>query len=661
MLILGLNGGFDPAWDNEFELSRDYVHDAAAVLLRDGQVVAAVEEERLNRIKHCNKTFFASLTFCLADQGLDLDDIDAFAIYVSEDFMANSLRYLHLHKPHLNVLQTSREFYTRLFLRELGRAPAPEKFHFVNHHHTHAMSAYAASGFGDSLVLAIDGAGEDISTLVAQVKDGNFEVLASKGVADSLGFFYLEVIRFLGYKIYDEYKVMGLAPYGDPSRFRDLMKTFYTLLPNGDYRIEKHNIMGLYQVLQPRKRGEDFNQTHKDIAAALQEGLEEIVFHVLTHWRAATGLDHLAMAGGVAQNSSMNGKLQRQGLFRHIYVPPSAADSGCALGAALSVARDLDPAWQDRRIEHCYWGPAIGDADSIQAELDRWSPFLSFRALTDRAAEVAALLAEGKVVGWVQGRSEFGPRSLGNRSILADPRRGSHRDTINAMIKKREAYRPFAPSVLAEKVGEIFQLPEGETFFPFMSSVMPVQEAWRDKLPAITHADGTARLQTVTRDHNPAYWNLISAFEKIAGVPVLLNTSFNNNAEPIVQTVEDAIVCFLTSGLDHLVAGDFIATKKAVPSAAILTLCASLPVAAQLVRTRRHTGPAQEESRHELMWNYDSDRRMTISAELYALLHDCDGSRPLAQSAAVRHIAVTEQLLSEIKAVWSERMVVLRP
>jgi len=661
MLILGLNGGFDPAWDNAFDLARDYVHDAAAVLVKDGEVVAAIEEERLNRIKHCNKTFFASLTSCLDDQGLDLDDLDAIAVYVSEDFLARSLHYLHLHKPHLNVLQSSRDFYKRLFLRELGRAPKPEKFHFVNHHLSHSMSAYAGSGFGDSLVLAIDGAGEDISTQVAQVKDGAFQILAEKGVPDSLGFFYLDVIRFLGYKIYDEYKVMGLAPYGDAAPYRDLFKSFYSLLPDGDYTINKANIFALYGVMKPRQRSEPFTQVHKDIAAALQESLEEIVFHLLRHWRQTTGLDHLAIAGGVAQNSSLNGKLLRSGLFRDIYIPPSAADSGCALGAALAVSRQIDPAWRPRRIEHCFWGPSIGEPDHIRAVLERWSAFITLRPLSDRPAEVAEILAEGKVIGWVQGRSEFGPRSLGNRSILADPRVAEHRETINAMIKKREAYRPFAPSVLAEKMAEVFEVTDGLRSSPFMSSVLPVRPDWRERLPAITHVDGTARLQSVHRDTNPDYWALIAAFEHLTGVPVLLNTSFNNNAEPIVQTVEDAVVCFLTSGLDHLVAGDIIATKTGAGAETILTLTASLPQAAELIRTRRHVGPEQEQWVHDLAWNYDASGRIEISADLYTLLSACDGARTLGDIATALGLAVTPALIADLWSAWSDRTIILQP
>jgi carbamoyltransferase len=664
MLILGINGGFDPVFESRYGFEGDYVHDSSAVLLRDGWIVAGIEEERLTRIKHCNKSFFHSIRHCLEVGGVTLDDIDRIALYVTEEFLDVSLKALRLHRPWTGPLQTTRSLISGLFEREFGKAPPAEKFVFVNHHVAHAMSAYAVSGFGDSLILAIDGAGENISTLVAEVRDGRFTMLKTKPVPESLGFFYLDVIPFLGYAIYDEYKVMGLAPYGDPARYRELFSSFYSLLPDGDYTIHKDRIFALYKVLTPRGQGEVFTQVHMDLAAALQEALESIVFHLLRHYRAATGLDCLAMAGGVAQNSSMNGKLLETGLFRDVFVPVYAADSGCSVGSALAVAREQDPAWTNRRLDHVYWGSDVGSDDRIEPALKAWQNFLTVRRLDDTADEVAGLMAEGSVVGWVQGKSEFGPRALGNRSILADPRRASHKETINAMIKKREAYRPFAPSVLEEHVEEYFEVPDiACKRFPFMAFVLKVREAWRERLGAIAHVDGTARLQTVSRETNPRYWELIRAFGKRTGVNMLLNTSFNNNAEPIVDSIDDAVVCYLTSGLDYLVVSDFLATKRPVTVEAFGRLVPVLPAAARLICDDHYVAYGKRQTSHYLAWNYDDRRRRQISAAAWDILRRADGRRTLADLAAEAGLegGFTAALKDEFWEVWSDRRVILRP
>jgi carbamoyltransferase len=561
VLILGLCGGFDPVYDGSFGLDPDFVHDAAAVLIKDGVVVAGIEEERLTRIKHTNKVWAHAVRFCLEHAGVRLSDVDRIAFYASEQSMDFGLRFLHLRGMDDGVLRSALETCQHLFERELGVRPGRDRVRFVHHHDAHVAASYFLSGFRDCLVLSVDGSGDEIATRVVDARGKTFTTLLEKGIPDSLGFLYLEVIRFLGYHIFDEYKVMGLAPYGDPAAYRQLFESFYTLEPGGDYRIHKERVMGLYGVLSPRRRGEPFNQAHKDIAAALQEAVEAVVFHMLRHFKAATGHEYLAIAGGVGQNSSMNGRILRSGLFRDVFAPSFSADQGCALGAALYVAHDEQPSLPIAGVEHGNWGTDIGGDGAIRPRLDAWRGVLAFEPMDDTASRVARLIADGAVVGWVQGRSEFGPRALGNRSILADPRVASHKETINAMIKKREAYRPFAPSVLAERVGEFFDVPGEARGFPFMSSVLEVREDKRALLPAITHVDGTARLQTVTRTANPRFWALIDAFAGLTGIPILLNTSFNNNAEPIVDSVDDAVVCFLTSGLDWLVVGDFIAGK----------------------------------------------------------------------------------------------------
>jgi carbamoyltransferase len=664
VLILGLCGGFDPVYDGSFGLDPDFVHDAAAVLVKDGGVIAGIEEERLTRIKHTNKVWAHAVRFCLQDAGVTLSDVDRIAFYASQQSMDFGLKFLHLRGMDDGVLRGALETCQHLFEREFGERPDASRVRFVHHHDAHVATSYFPSGFRDCLVLSIDGSGDEIATRVVDARNKTFTTLLEKGIPDSLGFLYLEVIRFLGYHIFDEYKVMGLAPYGDPAAYRQMFESFYTLEPDGDYRIHKERVMGLYGILNPRRRGEAFNQIHKDIAAALQEAVETVVFHMLKHFKAATGHGYLAIAGGVGQNSSLNGKILRSGMFRDVFAPSFSADQGCALGAALFVAHDECPSLVPVAIEHGNWGTDIGGEDAIRPRLDAWSGVLTFERMDDTATRVARVIADGDVVGWVQGRSEFGPRALGNRSILADPRVASHKETINAMIKKREAYRPFAPSVQAERVGEFFDVPTEARDFPFMSSVLEVREDKRAQLPAITHVDGTARLQTVTRTANPRFWALIDAFSKLSGVPILLNTSFNNNAEPIVDSVDDAIVCFLTSGLHWLVVGDFIARKPAGPLRdRVAGLRLGLRGAAEAVETDRYRSYTERRVDHHVVWNYIPRRRAAISPAVYRALRACDGRATVADLAAGAGVSATEMpaFLEELVELWSSRYVTLLP
>jgi len=663
VLGLGLAGGFDPVHEALFNLEDDLLHDAAAVLVRDGVVVAGIEQERLDRIKHSNKVWSKAVNFCLESCNVGLEDLDYIALYASEPFTEVSLRMLHLYRRGLGERRDARGMLQHLFEREFGVVLPREKFQFIHHHVAHVATSYYMSGFEDSLILSIDGSGDNISTMVVDARNGEFSVLMEKPIVDSLGFFYLDVIRFLGYRIFDEYKVMGLAPYGDASVHRERFKTFYTLLPGGDYTINKGAVLGLYDVLEPRLAHEAFNQTHKDIAAALQESLEEIVFHILAHYQRQTGRTRLCLGGGVAQNSSMNGKIIRLGMFREVFAPSFAGDSGCAYGAAMQAAHQLGAPVSKRPVTHSYWGTPVPVNEVIERELQRWNDFVDIRALANRAEEVAGLIAGGAVIGWVQGRSEFGPRALGNRSIIADPRLASHKETINAMIKMREAYRPFAPSVLKEMVREFFEIPEGTGDYPFMSCVFPVRPEKRKQLGAITHVDGTARIQTVCREDNPVYWELIKAFGDRTGVPMLLNTSFNNHAEPIIDSVHDAVVCYVTSGLNYLVVGDWLVSKKAWAPSAMLGLTVHLAPAARMTQERRYVSATETGVVRELYWNYDPKRRFTISPEWYALIGLADGKRTL--HALIDELGFdteqTERALTEFSALWSSRLLIAGP
>lgn len=348
---------------------------------------------------------------------------------------------------------------------------------------------------------------------------------------------------------------------------------------------------------------------------------------------------------------------------------PAAHDAGGAIGSAISVFRDECAGQQPHKLEHLYFGTDIdGLPETLGKTLSRWGKFLTFEKVDFVAQRTAQLLAEGSVVGWVQGRSEFGPRALGNRSILADPRPAFNKLLINKMVKKREAYRPFAPSVLEERLHEFFDVPPDRAEFPFMIFVLKVREQMRELLGAVTHVDGTARVQTVSRKDNPKYWELIHEFQKLTGIPILLNTSFNNNAEPIVDSVEDAIVCFLTTGLDYLVVGDYIAQRKeTVADDAFEALVPSLPKSRKLVKRTGLGGPGQWRSVYEIqgtMSNYFARRVVTVSPEVFAVLMAADGNRTLATLFAETGAPDADrraQVREEMENLWDKRIITLRP
>ncbi|WGS85505.1 carbamoyltransferase C-terminal domain-containing protein [Methylomonas sp. UP202] len=663
MIILGLAGGFDRLYESFFDFGADLLHDAAAVIVRDGEVVAGIEEERLNRIKHTNKIWHSAVRFCLQQADIRLEELDLIAVYVSEAFLDESLKQLRLVKTDMAAVEDGRAMYQYLFRREFGVDLPREKFSFVNHHLAHAATAYYMSGFEQSLVLTIDGSGDNVSTTVVDVRANTFNTLMTKPVHESLGFFYLDVIRFLGYRIFDEYKVMGLAPYGDANRFADQFSGFYTLLPNGDYTLHREKIVGLYEALMPRHGDQPFEQIHKDLAAALQQALETIVMHMLSHFQQTTGHKRLALAGGVGQNSSMNGKIMQSGLFEKVFAPSFAADSGCAFGAAMYAAHCSLPELPFKRVPHAYWGTPTLAGDDLYRTLAKWQAFATIEKMTDRADRVSDLMIAGKVVGWVQGRSEFGPRALGNRSIIADPRLGSHKETINAMIKMRESYRPFAPSVLEEYVGDFFDVPGDERDFPFMAFVLPVKSAHRDTLAAITHVDGSARLQTVSKVHNPEYWELIDAFRQKTGIAMVLNTSFNNHAEPIVDSADDAMVCYLTSGLDYLVVGDCLLTKKAWGETELKSLIPALPKAARLIQEDCYRDNQHRSLQSYIEWNYGGSSRRLIPNDLYRVLQAADGKMPLQTLMAQASVGSDNEsaLYEAFQELWSSRYIVLTP
>jgi len=480
-----------------------------------------------------------------------------------------------------------------------------------------------------------------------------------------------------------------LAPYGNPEVYRDMFKTFYSLLPNGRHETH-HQFFPVLNRLEgiPREKDDPFTQVHKDVAAAIQDALEAIAFHILKHYKAKYNPKRLCLAGGVAQNCTLNGKILYSGMFDDVFVQPASTDAGTAIGGALYTyytEAKQKPVGQ-RRLEHVYWGTDIGDNDQILQTIRQWELFLDCEKHDQIEAVTAQLLAEGAVVGWVQGRTEFGPRALGNRSILADPRPPENKDVINAMVKKREAFRPFAPSVLEEYAAEYYDIPDHWHYkkFPFMTFVLGVRKDKQQILGATTHVDGTARIQTVSKDTNPRYWTLIDEFRKITGIPVVLNTSFNNNVEPIVNTVEEAIVCFLTTKINYLVAGNYLMKKKEVDHRLFLEMIPSLPLHVELAHKRSAVSLIEAKDIFEIRDNYLNTKnvmggthtsfpklsfglvRSEVSPRLYDALTRLNGSKTWGQlfdSSTFPNPPddkEVENLAAEIKNLWTLRLVRLR-
>lgn len=666
MLVMGLSGGLDPIHRVGVAVS----HDSAAVLMRDGKVIAAVEEERLNRIKHTNKFPANAIRACLAMAGAELRDVDRFAFNFTEASAREDLLYYVMRSERVSsrlgldpsVDTDPRGLLQAIFARELGVAVDRDRLHFVKHHVTHAFSAFSPSGFERALVVTMDGEGNNESGYVAIGSEHGIEILRASSVPNSLGLLYTNITHFLGFTYHDEFKVMGLVPYGDPAVYRHLFNDLYSLGPEGTYELHNERLAALAAHIRPRVRTEPFGRDHENVAASLQEALETIAFHVLTHFRKVTAIDDLCLAGGVAHNCTLNGKILASGLFRRVYVQPASHDAGCALGAALYASTDGHPGTAAQRagtMPHVLLGTDIGDPPRIEQALEAWGSLLRVRRSTQVAKDAAELLAAGGVIGWVQGRAEFGPRALGNRSILADPRPAANKEIINAMVKKREGFRPFAPAVLEERARDYFEVPEATADLGHMTYVLPVRPEMRSTLGAITHVDGSARVQTVRHAENPRYWSVIHAFGELSGVAVLLNTSFNNNAEPIVDTVDDAVVAFLTTKLNHLVVDDFVIDKNEVSFDACRELVPQLCKHVSLHQAKRLNDAGVFSVAFYLGNSHDS-RTFAVSPDAYRLLSAADGRATLG--ALVSAVNVDgPSVFSEFFELWSRRLVTLMP
>jgi carbamoyltransferase len=664
MLVLGISGGMDRAHENLTGLLEIQSHDSAAALIRDGEIVFACEQERLNRIKHTNKFASDAARACLAAGGVSLDALDGIAIYRSAPDLQQQMRVHAATQSFCRTLDVRGsdpyELLKAILIRDFGTTVARDRMQFVKHHEAHAHSAFGPSGFDSALVVTLDGEGDNESGSVAVGTPEGMKFLQATPLAHSLGLFYLRMTLYLGLNYFDEYKVMGLAPYGDAARFRGLCKPMYTLLPAGKHMLHPSPESLLASEIPRRHPADPLGQEHKDLAASIQEVIEIVALHLLRHFRDVTHLPNLCLAGGVAHNCTLTGKILNGGLFAKVFVQPASHDAGCAIGAALAMSASRRGSPRAKPLRSMYLGADIGTSDAVAAALSKWGALVSFTRYEDIVSEAAKILAGGKIIGWVQGRAEFGPRALGNRSILADPRPAENRDIINSIVKKREAFRPFAPAVLVERAEEFFEIPASHADLSHMTYTVKVREHFRNVLPAVTHVDGSARVQTVTSTGNLRFWSLIRHFGDLTGVPVLLNTSFNNNAEPIVDSVDDAIVCLLTTRLECLVAGDFVVTKFPVTYERLRELVPVLPRHVLLRRVRQFDSSGRHAWHTEMASNC-SVRTIAIRHEaVVKVLEAMDGELCLEDLIGSTGV-FPEEVFDELLDLWSRRTLSLLP
>ena len=586
MIIVGINA---------------YHADSSAAIFVDGKMIAAIEEERFRRVKHWAGFPELAIAFCLQEAGIGFEQVDHWAI--GRDPKAKFFKkLLYLVK---NPGGSFAAIKDRLVnskkvasigeeLSRLSGLPANNfagKIQQVEHHRSHIASAFFASPFDKAACLTIDGSGDFTTTMTAIGSGNNIEVLDSVDFPHSIGIFYTAFTQLLGFPHYgDEYKVMGMAPYGQLAisngqwSMGDKLAKVVKLTDDGLFKLDlsyfrtgtqgiisygEDNapvVAPLYsekmirEFGEPRKKEEPLEQYHKDLAASVQAFTEKIIFHLLENLHKKTGLDNLCIAGGVAQNSVANGKILRNTSFKNIYIPSAGHDAGISMGAALYTQHVIAGMQRQPAIYNAYTGSCFSN-EVIKKILDEKN--MGYTELTDAILfdRVADCMINGGVVGWFNGRAEFGPRALGGRSIIADPRRTDAKEILNTKIKRRESFRPFAPSILKEYVAEFFEITDE---VPFMEKVFPIKKEKQALIPAVTHVDGTGRLQTVDRKISPRYYGLIDVFRQKTGIPILLNTSFNEN-EPIVNAPEEAIACFLRTNMDMLVMENILITRLSEP------------------------------------------------------------------------------------------------
>jgi carbamoyltransferase len=576
MIILGINA---------------YHADSSAAIFIDGKMIAATEEERFRRVKHWAGFPSMAIEFCLKEAGVTLNEIDWITIgrdpaaKVSKKLLFllqdpfSGYRTVKARMQNRRAIASLEEEFTNAF--GVAASVVKPKIKHVEHHRSHMASAFFASPFEEAAILSIDGAGDFTTTMIGAGNGNRIEVFDSVDFPVSCGTFYTAFTQFLGFPYYgDEYKVMGLAPYGEP-RYVDKVKQVLKLKENGLFDWDERFFRSAREVVvtygedhvptvgtlfsdhftevfgKPRNKTDELTQAHKDLAASVQRVTEGLLIHILTHLQKRTGLKNVCVAGGVAQNSVANGKFIGRTGFEQLYIPSAGHDAGLSMGSALYHYHQNLKMPRTKPVFSAYTGSRF-DNDEIEKFLQ--SRGVKYERLVDDTLydRIVKKLIEPGVVGWFSGRAEFGPRALGARSIIADPRNAKAKDLLNLKIKRRESFRPFAPSILKEFTGEYFEKVED---VPFMEKVFPIRKEKRNEIPAVTHVDGTGRLQTVMKDVSPRYYALIEKFRQKTGVPILLNTSFNEN-EPIVNSPAEALDCFLRTQMDMLVLENCLIERK---------------------------------------------------------------------------------------------------
>ena len=570
--------------------------DSSACLVIDGKLISAVEEERFNRIKHWAGFPIKSIKYCLEQSNLNISDIDHISINI--DPKANYIKkllFLAKHRPSFSLvfdrIKKKKKYNSikEIINEEFKDYQFNGQINNIEHHYAHLSSAFHVSPFKEACILSVDGFGDFASTAWGYGKENDIKIDKKIFFPHSLGIFYQAITQYLGFKNYgDEYKIMGLAPYGKPNYINELKKILL-INSNGSFKLNldffkfhkenfnykwedgKVEIDNLYsnkleELIGPeRKKEEDLNQFHKDLAHSTQKVYEEAFLNILNNLHEKYQIDNLCIAGGCGMNSVANGKIKNQTKFKNIYIQPAAGDAGGSIGSAFATHFKNSNNKRSFQMKHAYWGTSFSE-DEILECLNKSSEKIIYENCTfEKVADdknlnstVAKAISVGKVVGWFQGRMEWGPRALGNRSILGDPRRSDMKDILNLKIKRRESFRPFAPSILREYVKDWF---ENDDEVPFMMKVYQIKKDKRNEIPAVTHVDGSGRLQTVYKDTNEKYYNLIKEFYNITNIPILLNTSFNEN-EPIVSNPQEALDCFLRTKMDILTLGNYLIQRN---------------------------------------------------------------------------------------------------
>ncbi len=569
--------------------------DSSACLVRDGKLIACAEEERFRRIKHWSGLPSEAIRYCLKEGGLKLADVEH--VSLNRDPKVNNFRRIayalrRMPSPKL-ILNRIRNIQRAASFEDSLRAALPgetlnAQVHHVEHHLAHLASAFHVGNFDEAVCLSVDGFGDFASSAWGMGRGGDIQMDGRVFFPHSLGLYYTAITQFIGFPYYgDEYKVMGLAPYGQP-KYLEQMRQIVRVQSDGTFKLaldyfrhHRENVHYTWDNCSPeigtvfspelenllgpaRQKGEPLDQRHKDLARSAQAMYEEAFYALLQSLHAKYQCPNLALSGGCAMNSVANGKVYLKSPFQRMYLPAAAGDAGGAIGSAFVVHHRLGGGGKRFHMDHGYWGPGATDAEVAALLTSKAADIQAGGCTVERVTDEAELcrrtavaITEGKVIGWFQGRMEWGPRALGNRSILGDPRRADMKDILNLKIKRRESFRPFAPSILREHVAEWF---EQEDDVPFMMEVFQVRPEKRAQVPATTHVDGSGRLQTVHKETNPRYHRLIDAYRALTGVPMVLNTSFNEN-EPVVCQPQEALDCFLRTKMDVLVLGDWIVVR----------------------------------------------------------------------------------------------------